>query len=287
MKLGKKKFIKVFGETKLEKNKGRKDIKVLLVVVVTVGLMAWVYSVGKKAEQTVKVVMLDQNVYKNQVITEDMIKPYDMLRGEFEKFAITDENGKKVRRIVLWEERNKILNTFAAYPLQKDTYAEYRSFIGEKTSNSDKVLYSFPGKEIVPLEVTGNDLDAFKTYLQPGDRLNVEAVFSEKATIIESDGFGGVIRNQLDIFKTETVFKDIVVADLLNDTGDSILDIYESFKNMSAYDQEQIESSEAFKKATKPKTLLLALTPQEKERYYYYLSKNDVKFKVSLPQRNK
>ena len=38
---------------------------------------------GQKAERTVTVAMLAENVYKNQVITEELLKPYEMLEGEF------------------------------------------------------------------------------------------------------------------------------------------------------------------------------------------------------------
>ena len=84
MKIGKKGLGKV---SKPETNQFKKTILVLLIVVMTAGLIAWVYSIGQKIEDTVTVVMLNQNIYKNQLITESMLKLYDMLRAEFEKYA--------------------------------------------------------------------------------------------------------------------------------------------------------------------------------------------------------
>lgn len=267
------------------KNQTKKGMLVSLIVIITCGLIFWVWQVGRKAEQTVTVVMLAQNVYKNQVITEDLLKPYDILQGEFEKYALVSTGGTSKRRLLTWEERSLIINSFAAYPLQKDTYAEYRDFVKSRTDNSDSVLYSFPGKEIVPLEIGQNELSAFKTFLKPGDRLNIQAVFSEKINTFEDDGYGNKVKTQIEVFKTETVFGDIMMADLLNGSGESILDIYAGYNEMSVWDQARLDESESFRSKTDPRTLLVAFTPEEKERYYYYISKSNISFKVSMPQR--
>ena len=285
MKIGRRKDKRGSGIGAPAKNNVKKNGYILLVVLITAILILWVYTMGRKAEQTVTVAMMERNVYKNQVITDSMLRPYEMLQGEFEKYSIVDSNGQKKRRIILWEERGQIINSFAAYPLQKDTYAEYRSFIKSRIDNSDNVLYSFPGKEIVPLDIGNSELQAFKTFLQPGDRLNIEAIFSQQETIAQDDGFGGIVRNQVEIFKSEKVFRDIMIADLLNQQGESILDIYASYKDKTVYEQAQLDVSQAFKDKTEPRTLLVALAPEEKELYYYYLSKGQVEFRVSMPQR--
>lgn len=267
------------------KNQAKKNGTIIAVGIVTLILIIWVYSLGKKAENTVQVAMVNQAVYKNQVITQEMLSPYDMLIGEFEKYSVTDSNGQKKRRVVLWEEAGELVGAFAAYPIQKDTYAEYRSFIKSRVDNSDSVLYSFPGKEIVPLEIGSEELQAFKTFLQPGDRLNIEATFSEKEVVASDDGFGGITRTDVEVFNTENVFKDIMIADLLNQAGESILDIFAAYRDKSVYEQAQLDVSQTFKESTTPAKLLVALTPEEKERYYYYISKNQVTFRVSMPQR--
>lgn len=266
-------------------NQNKKNMYIILIVAITALLIVWVYAMGRKAEDTVRVTMLSTNVYKNQVITEDVLQPYDMLRGEFEKFAIVDEQGVKHRRVLLWEEKDMIINSFAAYPLKANTYAEYRDFIKSRVDNSDNVLYSFPGKDIVKLDIASQDLQSFKTFLQPGDRLNISAVYSISETVREDDGYGGTVQNTVETFKTEPVFNDIMVADLLNNNGESILDIYASYREMTVYEQANLDSSQSFKERVTPSTLIVALTPEEKQRYYYFSGKQQVQFKASLPQR--
>lgn len=287
MKLGRKKKEELTGGGlgKPALNEGKKSGAIVGVCLAAAGLIAFVIVMGQKAQETVEVAVLAQNVYKNQVITASMLEPYDMLKAEYEKMSIVDENGNKKRRVLLYDEADMIVNSFAAYPLQQGSYAEYRNFVKSRIDNSDSVLYSFPGKEIIPLEVGQNELKVFKTFLQPGDKLNIEAVFTEKVAQKVDDGYGNLTSEDIEVMRSETVFNDIMVADLLNATGESILDIYASYNDKTVWQQAKLDSSAAFKESTEPSSLIVALTPEEKDRYYYYKTKTNVQFKVSLPQR--
>lgn len=146
MKIGKRSE-KLGRMTNPDKNQSKKNMVLIGVIAVTVLLIIWVYIMGKKAEDTVSVVMWSENIYKNQTITESQLVEYEMLKGEFEKYAVSDSNGAKSRRIVLWEERGKLLNAFAAYPLQANTVCMITDIVTSRTDNSDTVLYSYPGKK--------------------------------------------------------------------------------------------------------------------------------------------
>lgn len=287
MKLGRKKREETTGGGlgRPALNEGKRSGIIAGLVAVTILLIAWVLFMGYKAQETVQVAVMTQNVYKNQVIKAEMLEPYDMLKAEYEKLSVVKEDGTKSRRVLLWSEVDKVVNSFAAYPLHKGAYAEYRQFVKSRVDNSDSVLYSFAGKEIIPLEVGSAELKAFKTFLQPGDKLNIQAIFSEKVNMDVADGYGGSTKQEVEVFKTETVFSDIMLADLLNQNGESILDIYASYNEMTVWQQAQLDGSASFKESTEPNSLLVALTPDELARYYYYKSKNNVEFKISMPQR--
>lgn len=277
MKIGKRTNGRV-SSTNPSKNNSKKNIMIVGVLVVTVLLIIWVYAMGKKAEDTVSVVMWSEPVYKNQPISMDIMQEYKMLSGEFEKYAISDGDGKQ-RRIILWEEAEQLVGTFAAYPLQQNTIAMITDVITSRIDNKDTVLYSFPGKEIVSLESVGTDsLEAFKTFLQPGDRINITAVFKDTEQL--NDG-----SDSIETYREETLFKDIIVADLINGQGESILDIYASYNDATTYEQAQMDASELFQESVTPSQLLVALTPEEITSYYKYISRSNVEFKISLPQR--
>lgn len=275
---------KAGASTKPSKNQSKKKVVFAILIIITVALIIWVYMLGKKAEQTVSVVMLAEDVYKNEIITEEKLMKYEMLLGEFEKYAVPDDQGGTKRRILLWEEADMILNSFAAYPLQGHTVAMYDNFIKSRVDNSDSVLYSFPGKSITTLDVGQTDLEAYKTFLEPGDRINVTAIYSEQVTA-EQDPSAGGVSVTMDTVRTEIAFKDIMVADLINSKGDSILDIYASYNDRTVYEQAQLDQDDMFKESVTPQSLLVALTEEELDRYYHYISK-DCEFRISLPQRD-
>lgn len=273
--------------SRVSKNYNKTNTLIILVAVVTVLLISWVYAMGRKAQETIPVVMYTRNIYKNELIQSDMIVQYDMLKGEFDKYAVKQQDGSLKRRVVLWEEANKLVGTYAAYTLKANTVAEVTDVIKSRVDNSDNVLYSFPGKNIVTLDVGDSDLRAFKTFLQPGDRINVVAIYRTTESVKVDDGYGGTTQKEVEVYKEETIFPDIMLADLLNQTGESILDIYASYEEKTVYQQAALDASDTFQQSVTPQTMLVALTPEEEEIYYYYLGKSDIEFKISLPQRIK
>lgn len=272
--------------TKPAMNKSKRSAWIVGLIVVTLLMIVWVISIGKKAERTVSVVMLYDSVYKNQPLTEDDLIQYDMLQGEYEKYTIVDDStGTKTRRLILWDERGGIIGAYAAYSLQSNKLLEYSDLSKSKVSNSDNVMYSYPGKELIKLDIGTEELSTFKTFLKTGDRLNIQAIYSKDEQVRTTDEFGNEVVNTEKIFKTETVFNSIQIADMLNADGDSILDLYENYKAMSIYEQEALDRNDAWKVTITPSSLILALSPEELEAYYYYQSKDNVTFKMSLPQR--
>lgn len=266
-------------------NSGKGMFGVVILGLLVICSILWVVNIGKKAEATVTVVMTANSIHKNQTITESDLRPYEMVQAEYEKYTIVNGSGNTVeRRLILWDDRGEILNAFAAYPIKAETYLMYNDLVASRVDNSDTVLYSYPGKDIVQLTMGSGDLNAFKTFLQPGDKLNIEAIYSENTQIDEDDGYGNITKKTVQVFKSEPVFQNIMVADLINSNGDSILDIYSSYNEMSIWQQAQMDSSSSFQQSVEPASLLVALTPAEKERYYKFLYK-DATFKISLPQR--
>jgi hypothetical protein len=268
--------------TRPERNSGFRTILVVVLAIMAVCTIFWVYNMGQKAEETVEVAMINGNMYKQQVVSEESLVKYDMAISEYERYTL--EKSKK-RRVVLWEDRKELIGAFAAYPLQNATVAMYDSFVKSRTDNSDTVLYSFPGKNIVTLNIGADDLKSFKTFLQPGDRINVTAIFSSKEKVYTVDENGTRTASTVDTFREEVVFTDIMVADLLNSSGASILDLYASYNERTVYEQAKLDTSESWLESVEPSVMLAALTPEEETRYYQYLSKSDVEFHIALPQR--
>ena len=285
MKIGKNGSKTPKVSSKVSKNHNKNNTLIIVAAVITVLLISWVYAMSRKAQETIPVVMYTRSIYKNELIQSDMIAQYDMLKGEFDKYAVKQKDGTMKRRVVLWKEANKMVGTYSAYTHKANTVAEYTDVIRSRVDNSDNVLYSFPGKNIVTLDVGDSDLKAFKTFLQPGDRINVVAIYRTSESVKVDDGYGGTTQKEVEVYKEETIFPDIMLADLLNQQGASILDIYASYEEKTVYQQAALDASETFQQSVTPETMLVALTPEEEEIYYYYLGKDDIEFRISLPQR--
>lgn len=274
MKIGNK----VVHKTSL--NEGKRLVPVIAVGAGIVGAVVYVSLVGRNASKSIQVAQLKSSVYKNQPITLDMLQPYDMLQAEYDKQIMSTANsdGTVEKRLVAWKDVQGYLSqgAFAAYQLPKESFLDLRTLMTSRVDNSDSVLYSFPGKEVVQLEVNGADLNAFKTFIQPGDKVNIDAIYSE-------DMQSG--NDRVKIYRSEPVFTGIMIADIINSSGASVLDMYAEYNAMSEVDKAALDNDATWKEQTEPSSLLVALTPDEKDSYYKFLNRDNVKFKVSLPQR--
>ena len=284
MKIGKSKD-RGMVSSKPKKNASLSVLAIAGVAVLTIGMVVWVQSIGKKAEQTVSVVMVNQPVHKNEQITSDMLKEYAMISAEAEKYA--DPSGGSYSRLIPYTEDNvsAISGMIAAYAMPQDTLLMTNMLVSDVIDNSDTVLYSYPGKNLITLTAGTGDLQAFKSFLSPGDRINITAIYSEQTNVFKTDENGERVEDIVDVFKEEDLFTDILLADILNSDGDSILDLYTYYNSLSVYDQIELSNTEDWKDQITPETLLVALTPEEETRYYQYLSKDNVEFHISLPQR--
>jgi hypothetical protein len=267
-------------------NSTRKGAIIIVLAFITIALIMWVIWLGKKAQETVQVAVYAQGMYKNQIVTdpESQFEPYDMLKAEYEKLSVTYENGETRRRIMTWDEVSGLKGWYAAYPLMQGDYVQYRSFISTKTDNSNTVLYNFPGKEIVSFDIDTDLIGTFKTFLEPGDKINIQAIYSDTLSETKDDGYGNVTTEDVEVFRTEKAFNGITIADMLNSSDSSVLDMYAYYNQLSSYQQSTLDNDSSWQSSTQPAKILVALTPEELERYYYYKNK-DAEFEVSLPQR--
>lgn len=269
-------------------NTMRKNMTIAGLIVVTGALIIWVSWMAFLTQQKVTVAVLNRNVYKNQAITEDMFVRYDMLKTEYENLAVVDQkDGTTKKRIMLYSEVPDVVGKFAAYPLMQGDYAQYREFISAKSSNKNTVLYAYPGKEVVSFDIANDILSTYKSYLSPGDTVNIYATYSIQSSSSVDDGYGNKVSTDksLQTVKSELAFNDIMIADMLNGSGDSVLDLYTYYNSLPAAQQSALDNDTAWKTQTTPSTLLVALSPEELERYYYYKNKRAT-FECALPQRS-
>lgn len=269
-------------------NSHKKSALIVVCAGIAVASIVWVLSLGKKAEATMDVCMSAKNLYKNEQITDvsSQVKVYTMSQLEYLKY--TREGDKEHRRIIPYTEVSNLQGLYMAYYVPIEHVLEYDMFVRSKIENSDTVLYAFPGKEIVSLQLGTGDLTAFKTFLTTGDKINIECTYTENVRVYkdgeEEVAYGQREYEDVEQFYTVPVFTNIQIADILNSDGDSILDMQAAYNELTVFEQAAYDKDTSYQKKLEPSTILLALTPQEKRQYYKYLSKGGT-FRMSLPQR--
>lgn len=268
----------------------------ILIIAACVGatFFLWVFVSAKT--RTISVCMWNGNHAKNSVVNADAVVEYKMLIGEYESYATTDG---VTARIIKWEDRGLLNGRYCTRNVYGATVVMLDDLMDEKINNTDMLLYNFPGREIVSLDVGTSDMDAYKQFLMPGDRINITAVMSVEREVRTEDMTqdGSVATNPFsttdskdntmteNVITTEPLFDSIYIADMLNGDGESVLDLMERFNALTPQQQAQVSASDSWKQQTTPETLLVALTKEELLRYYKYADRDGITFRVSLPQR--
>lgn len=274
--------------SKTNVNNHKKSFLIIVCAIIAIAAIVWVLLLGKKAEATVEVCMSAKNLYKNEQILDisSQVKAYTMSELEYLKY--TREGSTTQRRIIPYDEVSLLTGRYMAYYVPLEHVLEYDMFVNSKIENSDTVLYAFPGKEIVSLQLGTGDLSAFKTFLTTGDKINIECTYTENVRVYKNGSddtsYGMQDYEDVEQFYTVPVFTNIQIADILNSDGDSVLDLQAEYNELTIFQQSSLDSDSNYQKKLEPSTILLALTPQEKRQYYKYLSKGGT-FRLSLPQR--
>ena len=285
------------GASSTKRTKSRKKAKVVrkykigniilsvIFFAVAVFTMQHVNNLGRLAEQRIDVVMFTRNIQRGELIQPNMIQPYSMLLAEFESYSFTDAQGQLQRRIVLWDERGGLGGTFASHTLQGNTIAMFPNFTRSVISYVDRAMYAFPGRYLVMMGLAPQDVAPFSIFLRPGDRLTVHGTYTAMISETVQDPFQGEIEVEVPVVRTDLVFGDIAIADMLNGDGESVLNILEHYRNASAGIQMQLRNNPAWVESTRPSHVLVAVTPEELARYYYFLAQSGIVFRIAIPQR--
>lgn len=270
-------------------------LSIVVMVLVIIGCFV-LYLIAERNADTVSVVMWKNNNYKNGVVTSSDVVEYKMQRGEFENYAIDSKTGNSTRRLILWDDVNLIYGTYCTRNVYAGTLIMTDDLMYSRIDNSDMIMYNFPGREIVALDILGQDLNSYKSFLEPGDTINVTMLLTETREIeqftdeetqnMTTAQYQQQSKdNRVDVTVTEPLFDNIYIADMLNQDGESVLDLYTYYKTLSIGQQTALDNDESWKERTTASTILVALTKEELLRYFLYKNDNNVTFMISLPQR--
>jgi hypothetical protein len=254
----------------MERLKGVKNNKFSNTVKVSVVLGLVVFTIiglnfysTLTLRDTVEIVKLTSSVPQDGSVFPSNMYKDTMLKSEYEKQGVyTLSNGLKRRSIVLWDDRTRIKNAYAAYYIRKDTPLYWDSLTKE-TPKKYSYLYKMDG-ELLKLDLKANE---FGKMLVPGDRINVRASYTENEYKLP-DEKDILLQQQMGIQPDSTVtrniklFNNVPVLDILNKDGDSIFDIYYKLLALPKQEQQTTVASEDFQKKIQSTFILLNLTTE-------------------------
>lgn len=277
-----------FSPSNASKQKNRvMGIVLAFIVIAVVAIISALTSV--ESRKTVKVCKLKQAIPANAMITEDMLEPYDMYYKEFKNYGTSKVNGTSYSNILRWSERKDVVGvSYAAYYLRQDTVLFWDSLVGERT-RKNSYLYSMSGELLnIKMTTTGD----FGNMVVPGDSLNIRASYKTTRYDLPSeeqyklDAADGTNMNStgIEVNKTEMLFSEVQILDMLNSEGNSVFDIYYDYISKSKSEQEALLKDDTFLASVKPASILLECTPEEVERYMDMQSKGATYQMTLLPR---
>ena len=244
-------------------------IALIVVMIITIATAA----ASAESRKTIAVVRLKDDISANALITDDMIEVYDMYYKEYAQYGTMKfSDGTTRSTIVTWNMRDKVVGQrYAAYYLRGNTVLFWDSTIKDQT-RKNSYLYSMSG-ELLNIQMT--TIDDFGDMVVPGDSLNIYATYTETNYDLPSEeqykyqmesgsaqGTSGVEQT-----KTELMFSEVQILDMLNGSGQSIFDIYYEYISKTKAEQQALLSDDSFLQNVQPASILLEVTSEEVERY--------------------
>jgi len=240
-----------------------KILTIALSVLVLFITLMYLQNANNAALDTVNIVRLKKDLPAGTAISTDDVERYAIIRKEY------DQNN-----MILYEDvedvREIIQDKFTSYYLRRGTPLYYDQ-LTVKMLPRDIILETLTeGYELTT--VPYNYMEAGGNKLLPGDLIRMRVSYEVDA--IPQDSFdyndGSYYQWTKKIIRTETVFDSIAVVDMLNSNGDSIYNIYQEIMRLSEKERQEILKSKDFLSSVKPKSLELALLPDEVELYNSY-----------------
>lgn len=270
-----------------KKNALGRFVAILVAVAVMGGLMIWVTSQNTEFQKTVSVVMWNSPISVSEIIRDDgkQLKKYDMYYKEFMNYGTYEDNGEVKRSIVLWDEREQLFGKYAATFQRSGTVAFWDNLVSNK-EHSNTYLYKIKNKEF--LKMQGFAPSEYGEILVPGDHINVRVAYEDVDYTLPPEELVMLQQQNTEppkVIKREMLFSDVAIVDMLNGSGESIFDAFYELMALPATQREEMVNSDEFKTRVSPDSYLLALTPEQIDKYVYIMKKSGITITVTILPR--
>ena len=241
-------------------------------VIVFICIMTAISSAETKKTITVVRIKSDTPISANSLITDDMLEAYDMYYKEFQQYGTMKfSDGSTRSTIVRWNDKDLVVGKrYAAYYMRGGTVLFWDSTISDQT-RKNSYLYSMSG-ELLNIQMTTTQ--DFGDMVVPGDTLNVRATYTTKVYNLPTEqeyklnsANGAASSDGVEITKTDSLFSEVTILDMLNSSGNSIFDIYYQYIAATKAEQQAMLNDDGFLQSVQPASILVECTAEEVEHY--------------------
>lgn len=241
-------------------------------VIVFICIMTAISSAETKKTITVVRIKSDTPISANSLITDDMLEAYDMYYKEFQQYGTMKfSDGSTRSTIVRWNDKDLVVGKrYAAYYMRGGTVLFWDSTISDQT-RKNSYLYSMSG-ELLNIQMTTTQ--DFGDMVVPGDTLNVRATYTTKVYNLPTEEEyklnstnESATSDGVEVTKTDSLFSEVTILDMLNSSGNSIFDIYYQYIAATKAEQQAMLKDDGFLQSVQPASILVECTAEEVEHY--------------------
>lgn len=234
--------MKNIGRSKIKNSTTKTFFVNVACIVFIVILLFLLVAINTKKSATKQVVRVVQDIYVNNLITENMLEPYSMSQAEIDS---------SLNKYLLWDERDECIEKYASVATKKGSYIFKDDYKDTKPIKNAWLTTVAENELIITVDY---DSGIFGNIITPGDYVKVNATYE-----VESDGINSLTGKATKQLKTEPLFEKIKIIDMLNGSGNSVYDYYTDLINMSLTDRETTLRDETFLDNVTPKSLVFTI----------------------------
>jgi len=259
----------------------KKIISLAVSIIVMVCSYLIINNASKSAKDTVAVLRVKSKngLQAYETITEDKIEKYNLVRKEY-----TED-------MILAKDEKKVLNKLSKYYIRKNSILYKDQIVDEKPIRNEWLYELDEDYEVITIPFNYNECGG--DILMPGDRIRVRITYEDEENVaprtsLDFDDFNPNLSSNKTTgkkLKTDILFDSIVITDMLNESSQSIYEIYKEVMRLNEDKKQEVLKSESFRKSVRPRALLLTGTKEQISNYAEYLGKNTKSMLITILSR--
>ena len=262
----------------------KKVLSILFSVAVIILSYNYLNSVNEAAKDTVDVIRVKapDGLPAYVPITDEHVEIYSLIRREY-------HDG-----MLLAEQKDEVIGKMARYYLRRNSVLYRDQLTDERPRRNDWLYELEEDHEVITLPY--DYLEAGGAILMPGDRIRLRVSYeAEEETTVpggyetDDESFNPniiVTQRRGKTIKTEVLFDEIVVLDMLNGDSHSIYEVYKEVLKLDERKRQEVMNSDAFRRSIVPRALLLSGTRDQVDRYARFKSLGPTAFLITILSRD-